>query len=133
MRWPLIDSRLFSQAANKWKMIGHFLRVPAGSLDSIERDSPTVHDALLSVFTAWKRTMCSPYSWKIILKVLATDMVGHRRLANDIARRLSGEIGDWTCIILCLTSPLIQCVVCNPVLCDHVAIVMKLHYFNSNG
>ena len=119
MRWPLSDSRLFSQAANEWKMIGRLLKVPAGTLDSIERDSPTVHDALSAVFTAWRRTMCSPYSWKIILKVLATDMVSHRRLANDIARRLSGEIGDRMCMIFCLTSSLIQCVVSIPVLWGH--------------
>ena len=101
----LSNSKLFSQAANEWKMIGLLLKLPPGSLDSIERDSPTVRDALLAVFTAWRRTMCSPYSWKTILNVLATDTVGRRRLANDIARRLSGEIGYCTCIILCLTHP----------------------------
>ena len=84
---------LLLQAANEWKMIGCLLNVPPGSLDSIERDSSTVSDALLAVFTAWSKINCSPYSWKIILKVLATDIVGHRRLANDIAHRLSGEIG----------------------------------------
>ena len=83
---------LLLQAANEWKMIGLLLNVSPGSLDSIERDSPSVHDALLAVFTAWRRTKCSPYSWKIILKVIAADMVGHRRLANEIACRLSGEI-----------------------------------------
>ena len=94
MRWPLSDSKLFSQAANEWEIIGQLLNVPPGSLDSIEDDSPTVHDALSAVFTAWRRTTCSPYSWKIILKVLSTNTVGHRRLANDIAYRLSGEIGE---------------------------------------
>ena len=84
------NSNLFSQAAGKWKMIGLLLNVPAGSLDGIKRDSPTAHDALSTVFMFWSKTTCSPYSWKIILKVLATDLVGHRRLANDIARRLSG-------------------------------------------
>ena len=114
---PLSDWMLLIQAANEWKLIGLLLNIPPGSLDSIEHDSPTVSDALLAVFTAWSKTSCSPYSWKIILKVLTTDIVGHRRLANDIARRLSGEILDCICLILCLTSPLIQCVVCNPVFC----------------
>ena len=127
------DSKLFSQAASKWKMIGYLLNVPSGSLDSIERDSSGVCDALSAVFTAWRRTKCSPYSWKIILKVLATDVVGHRRLAHDIARRLSGEIGDCICIILCFISSLIECVVCNPVLWDNAAIVMKLNCVISNG
>ena len=94
------DSRLFSQAASKWKMIGYLLNVPSGTLDIIEHDdSSGVCDALSAVFSAWRRTNCSPYSWKIIMKVLATDIVGHRRLANEIACRLSGEIGDCICII----------------------------------
>ena len=87
-------------------MIGYLLNVPPGSLDSIEHDSPTVYDALSAVFTFWSRSTCSPYSWKTILKVLATDAVGHGRLANDIAHRLSGEIGDH---VLCFTSSPIQC------------------------
>ena len=82
------DSKLFSQAASKWRSIGHLLNIPSGTLDNIEHDSPRVCDALSAVFTFWRRTKYSPYSWKIILKVLATDVVGHRRLADDIARRL---------------------------------------------
>ena len=110
------DSKLLSQAAVKWKKIGQLLKIPPGSLDGIKYDSRTAGDALLAVFTVWSRTLCSPYSWKTILNVLATDAVGHRRLANDIARRLSGEIrDDCTCLVLYFTSSLILCVVCNPV------------------
>ena len=112
-------------------MIG-LLKIPPGSLDGIGCDSRTAGDALSAVFTVWSRTLYSPYSWKTILNVLATDAVGHRRLANDIARKLSGEIGDRISIVLCFTSSLIQCVVCNPVLWDNSAIVMKLKYFISN-
>ena len=81
-------------------MIGVLLNVPPGSLEAIECDNRRVKDALLAVFTFWKKNKCSPFSWKIVLKVLATDLVGHRRLADDIARRLSGEIGDYRCTLL---------------------------------
>ena len=87
------DLNLFSQAAKKWKVIGSHLNIPEDSLDAIQHDSPGVNEALLAVFTSWRRSMCSTYSWKTILSVLVTDPVGHRRLANDIAHRLSGEIG----------------------------------------
>ena len=123
------DSKLFSQAATKWRMIGHLLKIPPGSLDGIGHDYRTADDALSAVFTVWSRTLCSPYSWKTILKVLATDAVGHRRLANDIARRLPSKIGDFTCFNTRFTSSLIQCVVYNPVSWDHAAIVTELHYF----
>ena len=101
------DSKLFSQAAIKWRTIGHLLKIPPGSLDGIGYDSRMAHDALSAVFTVWSRTLCSPYSWKTILSVLATDAVGHRRLANDIARRLPSKIGDCTCFNTCFTSSLI--------------------------
>ena len=81
-------------------MIGHLLKIPSGSLDSIRHDSPMADDALSAIFMVWSRTLCSPYSWKTILNVLATDAVGHRRLANEIACRLSGEIGDYMCSLL---------------------------------
>ena len=87
------DSKLFSQAASRWRMIGHLLKIPLGSLDSIGHDHRTAEDALSAVLKEWSRTNCSPYSWKTILNVLAKNAVGHRRLADDIARRLSGEIG----------------------------------------
>ena len=94
------DSRLVSQAASKWEMIGHLLKIPPGSLDTIGYNSRVADDALLAVFKEWSKTLCSPYLWKTILNVLATDAVGHRRLANDIAHRLSGEIGDCMCYSL---------------------------------
>ena len=79
-------------------MIGVLLNVPDGALEAIKCENTGVHDALLSVFTFWRRSRCSPYSWKIVLKVLATGVVGHRRLADDIAHRLSGKVG-----VLCFT------------------------------
>ena len=87
------DSKLFSQAASQWRMIGHLLKIPPGSLDRIGYDSRTARDSLLAVFTEWSTTQSSPYLWRTILNVLATVAVGHRRLADDIAHRLSGEIG----------------------------------------
>ena len=78
-------------------MIGHLLKLPSGSLDRIGYDSRTANDALSIVFTEWSRSLCSPYSWKTILDVLATDAVGQRRLADDVVRRLSGEIGECMC------------------------------------
>ena len=86
------DSKLFSQAASEWRMIGLFLKIPPGSLDRIGYDSRSARDALSAVFTEWGESLCSPYSWKTILNVLANEVVGRRRLANEIARRLSGEI-----------------------------------------
>ena len=103
------DSKLFSQAPIKWRMIGNLLKVPSGSLDGIGHDSRTADDALSAVFTVWSRTLCSPYSQKTILNVLATDAVHHRILANDIVCRLSGKIEDCIGLLLCLTSFLIQC------------------------
>ena len=100
MKVAVNNSKLFLQAAIKWRIIGHLLKIPSGSLDSIGHDSRTADDALSAVFTVWSRTLCSPYSWKTILHVLATDAVGHRRLANDIACRLSGKIGDCICSLL---------------------------------
>ena len=85
---------LFLQAASKWKIIGTLLMIPPGTLEAIEHDNRGVIEALLAVFTSWRRSKCTPYSWKIVLKVLATDIVGHRRLADDIAYRLSGEKED---------------------------------------
>ena len=103
------DSKLFPQAANKWRMIGLLLKIPSGSLDGIGHNKPMADDALSDVFSVWSRSLCSPYSWKTILNVLATDAVGHRRLANDIGRRLSGKIEDCINIIRRFTSSLIQC------------------------
>ena len=111
-------------------MIGHLLKIPSGSLDSIGHDHRKADDALSAVFTFWSRTLCSPYSWKTILDVLAADSVGHKRLANDIARRLSGEIGDRICITLPHFTPYS---VCGVRLWDNSAIVMKLNCFISNG
>ena len=98
------DSKLFSQARSKWRMIGRLLKIPSKFLDSIGFDNQTAEGALSAVFTFWSRTECSPYLWKTILNVLATDAVGDRRLADDIARRLSGEIRDSI-----FTSCLCQC------------------------
>ena len=113
------DLNLFSQAAKKWKVIGSHLNIPEGSLDAIQRDSPGVNEALLAVFTSWRRNMWSTYSWKTILNVLATDLVGHRRLANDIAQKLFGEKGGFVFISLHFSH--LAC--CNSVLRDSVALV----------
>ena len=100
MKGSLSDSKLFSQAASKWRMIGHLLNIPSGALECMELDSQGVDGALSAVFTFWRRKMCSPYSWKTVLKVLATDAVGHKKLADDIAHILSGEIGHCMCTLL---------------------------------
>ena len=117
------DSKLFSQAASKWKIIGTLLKIPSGSLEAIGCDSRGgVEEALSRVFTSWKRHMYSPYSWETVLEVLATDAVGHRRLANDIAHRLSGEKGDcvyfawlhlpFSMVYSCIA---VQCCHCNKI------------------
>ena len=86
-------------------MIGLLLQIPIESLDKIGKDSQKkAEDALSDVFKVWSETQCSPYSWSTVLNVLASDPVGLKRLADDIAHRLSGKIGD--CIF---TSCLCQC------------------------
>ena len=85
-------------------MIGILLNIPSGMLETIEHDNPKANTALLEVFTSWRKSKCSPYSWRVILKVLATDIVGHRRLADDIANRLSGETRD--CVLYLTSSPI---------------------------
>ena len=80
------------QAASQWEEIGEVLMIPSRILEAIEHDCPKANNALLAVFTSWRRHNCSPYSWKMILKALATPYVGHRRLANEIANMLSGEL-----------------------------------------
>lgn len=82
-------------------MIGTLLNIPSGSLEAIECDNPRVCEALLAVFTLWRNTMHSPYSWNTVLKVLATDTVGHRILADDIVHRLKGE-ATGTVYVLCV-------------------------------
>ena len=96
-------SNLFLQAASQWEEIGEVLMIPSGILEAIEHDYPKANDAILAVFTAWRRHNCSPYSWKMILKALATPHVGHRRLANEIASRLSGELSE--CVLCSTLSP----------------------------
>ena len=63
-------------------------------MDAIERHKLNVKEALLAMLALWRKSNCSPYLWKILLKVLATNSVGHHRLADDIARRLSGKTAD---------------------------------------
>ena len=95
---------MFWQVAAQWKVVGALLNIPTGSLEVIQHDNPRALDALLAMFALWKSSKSSPYLWKTVLKVLATDIVGHRRLADDIAHRLSGEIGD--CVHTLLHLPL---------------------------
>ena len=66
------------------------LNVPSDSLDAIERDherSPT--SALEAVFTECKKFRRSPFTWKVILDVLASDSLGEENLADTIREKLS--------------------------------------------
>lgn len=66
------------------------LYVPDGALDTIDHNhGRSAQDAMLAVFTAWKKTRCSPFTWNTILDVLASTPVGHKDIAYDIKRMLS--------------------------------------------
>ena len=77
------------QMATRWNLVGVGLKVPDEVLDDIYKDHhPMHHDALHAVFTAWRKTNCSPYTWASILKVLASSDIEHKKLADDIVSKL---------------------------------------------
>ena len=88
-------STLLSQAAAEWKQIGLLLKIPDGSLDTTEHNHRLAGDALQEVFTKWRRSRCSPYSWRNVLDVLDSDVIDHKRLANEIRQMLEGEDCAW--------------------------------------
>ena len=68
-------------------MIGVMLNVPTEVLEIIgskHGHEPT--DALLEVFTTWKKTRSSPYTWKTILDVLTSDLIAHNAVVEEVRR-----------------------------------------------
>lgn len=72
-----------------WYILGIKLKVPESTLDAIETDHRTVRRATLAMLKTWKRTGCSPYTWKTLLVALASNAVGQRALADKIAAKLA--------------------------------------------
>ena len=72
-----------------WYILGIKLKVPEGTLDAIGRDHQTVRLATLAMLRTWKRTACSPYSWKTLLDALASNAVGQKALADETAAKLA--------------------------------------------
>ena len=80
------------QAAAQWRLIGEVLKVSKDKLDCIETDhSSSVDKALEQVFTVWKMNGNPAFVWKTVLKVLASDDIGHKKLAESIHGKLTGE------------------------------------------
>ena len=79
------------QAAAEWRSIGLQLKLLPGTLDAIHSDQKRVIPCLEAVFTKWRRNHHPPYAWKTILNVLASNVVGQKRLGDDIAHKLTHQ------------------------------------------
>ena len=65
------------------------LEVPVGTLDAIKSEHSTARNASLAMLNTWKRTACSPYIWKTLLVALASNAVGQKALADEVATKLA--------------------------------------------
>ena len=72
-----------------WYILGIMLKVPVGTLGAIETEHRNVCRATLEMLTKWKETGCSPYTWKTLLEALASNAVGQKALADEIATKLA--------------------------------------------
>ena len=79
------------QAAAEWRNIGIQLKLQSGILDVIHSDQQKAIPCLEAVFTKWRRNHHPPYTWKTILNVLASNVVGQKRLADDITHKLTQQ------------------------------------------
>ena len=79
------------QAAAEWRNIGLQLKLLPGTLDAIHSDQQRVIPCLEAVFTKWRRNDHPPYTWKTILNVLESNVVGRKRLADDIVHKLTHQ------------------------------------------
>ena len=97
---------LFSslQAAAEWRNIGLQLKLLPGTLDAIHCDQQRAVHCLEAVFTKWRRNHHPPYTWKTILNVLASNVVSQKRLANDIAQKLTQQRQRFVSESQCMTS-----------------------------
>ena len=71
--------------ADKWRDLGIALGIPPSTLDGYELRNP--RRCYEAIFEEWER--CShPLKWECVLQALQTNIVGERRLADVLSKRL---------------------------------------------
>ena len=70
----------------KWRSVGVQLKLPSGTLDSIQAQNAGRPDGCMlsfeQVFTEWERQKTTPHTWDTIINALRAPAVGEHELAD---------------------------------------------------
>ena len=83
----IVRAELF-QDCTKWYDIGLELKVPVNTLDSTKGQFVNHSDKLQETLKVWLKTATEP-SWKEVVGVLKSAVVGEPKLASDIEAKQS--------------------------------------------
>jgi len=75
------------EARTKWYDIGLELKVPVGTLDSIEAQSDDAKKCLLDTLKHWLKTVDPKPTWQLLVNALRSCLVKENRLANSLEEK----------------------------------------------
>ena len=81
---------LYHKVADKWRMIGLYLKIPKGKLAGIAekcRDDP--HSCLVAMLETWLERVDPPTTWVAIIE--AVEFLGEEQLGKELREKYSGE------------------------------------------
>ena len=74
---------------NKWKRIGIELGITADELDFLaQASSDDFSSRYTAVFNIWKRRLLYPYTWEVMINILAKPHVDEAKLAETLKQQL---------------------------------------------
>ena len=84
--------KIAAKIPNQWRNIGIWLGFNVSELDSLSSQGLKPDDCFAHIFTKWKERMTVPYSWKKIIQVLKTNLLGQNKLAEDLGAQLRTSV-----------------------------------------
>lgn len=70
---------------SKWRTFGTMVNIPSDTLDSLKCEDCV--ESFTKVYNIWSKKGDPPITWKTIVGVLESDVLGENTLANNIREK----------------------------------------------